>query len=211
MHSSDEEYRPSTSGSDVGSHTQRLLNSVRLEFSNYAQMNVSLTKDKKRYEFDYWKYSLAWKRVVDKSTHETSFHLIDRKHNNSKVLAYIRPIPLTDCEAEKERLDGGWIPQCMMWIADDGIVNGSKDVADAIIASGLIALVDDSIRSHFHSEESKLLLIPTSKNQMSALINEMFSRNDSKLEKDTGHAFMERQSRASRITSGSGRPSSRGH
>ena len=99
----------------------------------------------------------------------------------------------------------------MMWIADDGIVKASKDVADAIIASGLIALVDDSIRSHFHSEESKLLLIPTSKNQMGALINDMFSRNDSKLEKDTGHAFMERQSRASRITSGSGRPSSRGH
>ena len=211
MHSSDEEYRPTSSGSNGASHAQRLMNSVRLEFSNYAQMYVSLAKDKKRYEFDYWKYNLAWKRVVDKSTNETSFHLIDRKQNNSKVFAFIRPIPLTDSEAEEERFSGGWIPKCMMWIADDGIVDASKDVADAVVASGLIALVDDAIRSHFHSEESKLLLVPKSKHQMGALINEMFSRNDSKLEKETGHAFMERQSRTSRMTSGSGRPSSRGH
>lgn len=211
IHSSDEDYRPATSGSDMNAQEQPLTNRIKLEFSNYAQMDVSLSKDKKRYEFNYWKYELAWKRVVDKTTNEVFFHLIDRKQSNKRVLAYIRPIPLTDDEAEDERFSGGWIPQCMMWIADDSIVKAAKDVADAVVASGLMALVDDSIRTRFQSEESKLLLIPTSKHQMGSLINEMFSRNDSKLEREHESAYGNRQSKASRVTSGSVRPSSRGH
>jgi len=215
MHSSDEEYRPTSSGS-IKSQEQPLSNTIKLEFSNYAQMDVNLSKDKKRYEFDYWNGSYAWKRVTQKGSNEVSFHLVEKKQGNKKVLAYIRPIPLTDLEAADERDNGGWIPQCMMWIADAGVINESKDVSDAIVAAGLMALVDDSIRAHFHREESKLLLIPMSKLHMDVeyvgptrLINEMFNRKDSKLDSGSGHGFSDGASKHSRATSGSGRPSSR--
>jgi hypothetical protein len=216
MHSSDGEYRPTSSGSEAKGQDQPLSNTIKLEFSNYAQMDVNLTKDKKRYEFDYWKGNYAWKRVTQKGSNEVSFHLIDRKQSNKKVLAYIRPIPLTDLEAADERNNGGWIPQCMMWIADEGVINASKDVSDAIVAAGLMALVDDSIRARFHREESKLLLIPMSKLHMDVeyvgptrLINEMFNRKDSKLDSGSGHAFSDGASKHTRTTSGSTRPSSR--
>ena len=215
MHSTDEDYRPVSAGSAIKTPEQPLTNSIKLEFSNYAQMDVTLSKDKKRYDFDYWGYEFAWKRISQKGSNDVSFHLIDKKSSNKKVLAYIRPIPLTDDEAAVERKNGGWIPQCMMWIADDAIVRSSKDVSDAIVAAALMALVDDSIRSHFHSEESKLLLIP-SKLHMgvdyvgpSRLINEMFGRKDSKLDSQSEHAFRDGLSKGSRVTSGSVRPPSR--
>ena len=215
MHSTDEDYRPVSAGSATKAPEQPLTNSIKLEFSNYAQVGVNLTKDKKRYEFDYWGYEFAWKRISQKDSKEVSFHLIDKKSSNKKVLAYIRPIPLTDEEAKEERKNGGWIPQCMMWIADDAIVRASKDVSDAIVAAGLMALVDDSIRSHFHSEESKLLLIPSKLNMgveyvgPTRLINEMFGRKDSRLDSRSEHAFGDGPSKASRVTSASVRPSSR--
>lgn len=218
MHSSDEEYRPRSSGADVKTQEQPLSNTIKLEFSNYAQMDVNLSKDKKRYEFDYWNGSYAWKRVMQKGSDEVSFHLIDKKQSSKKILAYIRPIPLTDLEAADERDNGGWIPQCMMWIADEGVINASKDVSDAIVAAGLIALADDSIRARFHREESKLLLIPLSKLSLDVeyvgptrLINEMFNRKDSKRSSGSGHAFSDGMSKHSRAASASVRPSSRDH
>lgn len=215
MHSMDEDYRPVSAGSATNASEQPLTNSIKLEFSNYAQVDVNLNKDKKRYDFDYWGYEFAWKRISQKGSKEVSFHLVDRKSSSKKVLAYIRPIPLTDEEAAEERNNGGWIPQCMLWIADDAIVRASKDVSDTIVAAGLMALVDESIRSHFHSEESKLLLIP-SKLRMGVdyvgptrLINEMFGRKNSKLNSRSEHTFGDGSSKASRVTSGSVRPSSR--
>lgn len=216
MHSSDEEYRPTSSGSDGRAQEQLLTNCIKLDFSNYAKVAVNLSKDKKRYEFDYWKYEFAWKRVVDKTTNEKSFHLIDSRQNNKKVLAYIRQIPLTEFEAQEERFNGGWIPQCMMWIADEGIVDASKDVADAVVAAGLMALVDDSIRARFESDESKVLLIPNLQMGMeqvapARLINEMFSRKEGKVDSSHRHTVSAGQSRTRRATSGSSRPSSRDH
>jgi hypothetical protein len=107
-------------------------NTVKLEFSNYAQVAVTRTGGRglKRYEFEYWGVQYAWKRVVrtDNSTRSVSFHLT--KNGSDSVLAYIIPSPLTPAQAEEESIKGGWIPSCSMWLADESVVRGQKDVAE---------------------------------------------------------------------------------
>ncbi|EME44071.1 hypothetical protein DOTSEDRAFT_71767 [Dothistroma septosporum NZE10] len=176
-------------------------NIVKLEFSNYAQLDVRRAGNKanKRYEFEYWGTHYAWRRVVKKDNplKQFSYHLV--KSGREDVLAYIIPSPLTPGQAEEEQSKGGWIPPCSMWIADDSIVGGQKDVADVVIATGLMALVDDNIKARFHVRDSKQLLIPKLQTGMEyigpkRLINEMFKR--------------EGTSQHSRQPSSSSRPSS---
>ena len=189
MHSVDFDHddRPLSAGNDDTSQEQPPSNNIKLEFSNYAQVDVKRTgvKASKRYEFEYWGIHYAWKRVSrkDGSGRETSYHLT--KTGSDQVLAYIKPVPLTSRQTEEERNKGGWIPPCSMWIADERIIRSQKDVSDVILACGLMALVDDSIRTHFHSPDSKQLLIPVPKLSMGVeyvgpkrLINEMFNRKD---------------------------------
>jgi hypothetical protein len=163
-------------------------NSVRLEFSNYAQVEVKRVgaKGSKRYEFEYWGVGYAWKRVVRKDSgfKQVAFHLT--KTGGDRTLAVIEPLDLDGQEAKEERLSGGWIPPCEMQITDDKIIRSGKDVADSVVAAGLVALVDDSIRRHFHSEETKQLIVPVPRMNMGVeyigpkrLINEMFNRKDS--------------------------------
>ncbi|EGP87224.1 uncharacterized protein MYCGRDRAFT_72330 [Zymoseptoria tritici IPO323] len=158
-------------------------NTVKLEFSNYAQVAVTCSSGKggKEYLFEYWGKKYAWRRVVRKDNLGRSvfFHLI--KTGSEAVLAYIIPSPLTPAQVEEEHSKGGWIPSCSMWLADEPLVRGEKDVADVVIASGLIALVDNCIKERFHSKSSKQIVIP--KLQLGLeyvgpkrLINEMFKR-----------------------------------
>ncbi|CAK4024261.1 Hypothetical predicted protein [Lecanosticta acicola] len=156
-------------------------NTVKLEFSNYAQLDLRRTgrTGSKRYEFEYWGRQYCWKKAVHKEAQskDVSYHLI--KAGTDHVLAYIIPSPLTPAQAEEEQSKGGWIPPCSMWIADESIVRGQKDVADVIVASGLVALVDDSIRARFHSRDSQPLFIPKLGVEYvgpKRLINEMFKR-----------------------------------
>ena len=179
----DEDDRPTSYGQRSKPEETKSTNTVRLEFSNYAQVDVKRAgvTDSKRYEFEYWGTRYIWKRVSRKvrGHKETTYQLV--KSSSDNVLAYIKPLPLTSRQAQEELGKGGWIPPCSMWIADKNIVSSQKDVSDVVIASGLMALVDDSIRAHFHSENEKQLLIP--KLQMGVeyvgpkrLINEMFGR-----------------------------------
>ena len=190
MHSVDfdEDDRPKSAGKDSQTPEQSPTNNIKLEFSNYAQVNIKRTgvAGNKRYEFEYWGVDYAWKRVShkDRGSKGTSYHLT--RTGSDQVLAYIKPVPLTHRQVEEERNKGGWIPPCSMWIADERICRSQKDVADVVIACGLMALVDDSIHTHFHSVDSKQLLIPVSKLQMGVeyigpkrLINGMFKGKDS--------------------------------
>jgi hypothetical protein len=111
---------------------QQMTHTMKLEFSNYAQLDVTRVGAKagKRYEFDYWGESYAWKRIVQKKHDglETSFHLV--KAGSEQVLAYIMPIALSRSEAREEQAKGGWIMPCSMWIADESIVLSQKDVSE---------------------------------------------------------------------------------
>lgn len=136
---------------------------IALEFSNYAHVDVKRrgTKASKRYDFDYWGTNYFWRRMIKKDgeSREVSYHLVNG--NTTCTIAHIVPEPMTPRQAEEEAAKGGWIPSCSMWISDHEVLNaGLADVADVIVATGLIALVDDCIQRRFHRKKAVHLVLP---------------------------------------------------
>ena len=131
MHSVDFDDEP-LPALDEPKSQQQMTHTMKLEFSNYAQLDVTRVgaKAAKRYEFDYWGVNYAWKRIVQKKhdSLETSFHLV--RAGSEQVLAYIMPIALSRSEAREEEAKGGWIVPCSMYIADETIVQSQKDVSE---------------------------------------------------------------------------------
>ncbi|KAI9649782.1 hypothetical protein NHQ30_002363 [Ciborinia camelliae] len=126
-------------------------NTTKLEFANYAQVEVKRrgAKASKRYEFEYWGHSYSWKRVTEKDGEgkAISYHLF--KGDSGPAIAHIVPELRSPAQIREEDLVGGWVPPCQMWISDRSVWTAVTDVADVIISTGLIALVDDSITRHF--------------------------------------------------------------
>ncbi|MCJ1284546.1 hypothetical protein MMC26_003879 [Xylographa opegraphella] len=137
-------------------------NTTQLEFSNYAHLDLKRrgTKSSKRYEFDYWGTAYAWKRITTRNGQrkETSYHLYNTL--TSEAIAHIVPTPLTPTESRDEEEKGGWVPPCSMWISDEKTLRGLTDVADVIVATGLMALVDDCIKSRWHHKDRFQFPIP---------------------------------------------------
>ncbi|KAI9874051.1 MAG: hypothetical protein M1830_010250 [Pleopsidium flavum] len=154
-----ESSRPSSTGKKI---TPKSKNTIRLEFSNYAHVDVKAhgARASKRYEFEFWGINYAWKRIArrDGKFKEISYHLVNLQ--TGKPVAYIVPETLTTAEAEDEEAKGGWVTPCSMWISDEKVLRGVTDVADVIVATGLIALVDDSIHRHWHSKRGMHLTLP---------------------------------------------------
>ncbi|KAI9720267.1 MAG: hypothetical protein M1812_003085 [Candelaria pacifica] len=107
-------------------------NTIKVEFSNYAHVEVKRrgAKSSKRYDFEYWGIQYAWKRTVRKDGRfkEVSYHLVDG--DQGKAIAHIVPEPLTTAQAHEEFAKGGWVPPCSMWISDERIISGLTDVAE---------------------------------------------------------------------------------
>ncbi|KAI9753779.1 MAG: hypothetical protein M4579_005013 [Chaenotheca gracillima] len=186
-------------------------NTTKLEFSNYAQVDVKRrgTKSAKRYEFHYWGTTYSWKRVSrkDGSFQEISYHLVN---DRGAVMAHIVPVPLTTQQAREENARGGWVAPCSMWISDPSILGGLTDVADVIVATGLMALVDDSIKRRFHNKRSVQLLLPIpTKSPLKMeyvgpkrLIDEVFNRRSSSYGQDKQHDYQHHQHLPRRISNG---------
>ncbi|KAF2797343.1 hypothetical protein K505DRAFT_235800, partial [Melanomma pulvis-pyrius CBS 109.77] len=138
-------------------------NTIKLEFSNYAHIDVKRrgAKSNKRYSFEHWGASYSWKRVVNKERDQesVSYYLI-RADNEKEPLAHISPVRLTHDQAQEEAARGGWVPPCYMRMTDDGILSANTDISDVVIATGLMALVDDCIKRRFHTKQSTQLHIP---------------------------------------------------
>jgi len=151
--------------SDKSKKSQVPTNTIKLEFSNYAHVDVKRrgASSNKNYGFEYWGYSYTWKRRVrrDGQFEEVSYHLL--RNDKSTPLAHIVPVPLTTSQAHEERRKGGWIPPCSMWIKDEDIINALPDVADVVVSTGIIALVDDAIKRRWHSTRHRQLLLPLSR------------------------------------------------
>jgi hypothetical protein len=155
-------------------------NTIRLEFSNYAlvEVHTSGAKSSKQYDFEYWGSQYYWKRQVRRDGHfkAISYHLINAI--SDQPIAHITPEPLTRRQAMEEEYKGGWVPPCSLFITDQKAF--STDLADVIVATGLLALVDDCITRRWHSKSSMELYIPT-KNAADyitpkRLIDEIFNR-----------------------------------
>jgi hypothetical protein len=118
-------------------------NIIKLEFSNYAHVEVERhrTKNDKRWSFEYWGNTYHWIRAK----HSTNYLLINDLTGNKA--AQITPEVLSKREIAAETSRGGWCRPCSMIINDTKASDQAKtDLADVIMATGLIALTDDSIR-----------------------------------------------------------------
>ena len=106
-------------------------NTTRLEFSNYAHLEVRRrgTKASKRYDFEYWGAKYAWKRVAVASGNfkEISYHLHNTKTTAS--MAHIVPIPQSGSDLREESAKGGWVPPCAMML-EESVIDGSTDLAE---------------------------------------------------------------------------------
>lgn len=158
----EEDSRPKSAGFAKG-RALMPTNTIKLEFSNYAHIDVKRrgAKTNKRYAFEYWGHNYSWKRIVKKeSEHESVSYYLIRSDNEKEPLAHICPVRLSHDQAHEEAARGGWIPPCYMRITDDRILSSDSDISDVVIATGLMALVDDGIKRRFHSKQNTQLHIP---------------------------------------------------
>ncbi|KAI5868595.1 hypothetical protein GGS23DRAFT_38691 [Durotheca rogersii] len=127
-------------------------NTIKLEFSNYARVDVKRrgNKNNKRYEFEWWGHKYSWKRVSDKHTESVAFHLL--RDGQSTPVAHIVPEIRSPTQADADERAGGWVPPCHMWLSDQSLVDAATDVADIVIATGLIALVDNCIKERWQTK-----------------------------------------------------------
>lgn len=131
MHSLDD--RPVTPGHEPSAQPPASPNTVRLEFSNYAQTDVKRISSKghKRYEFAYWGNSYAWKQTVKKdgTSRRVCYNLT--KTGSDQVVARVLAIKQDQIQVEEERSKGGWIPPCTLRIVDEDTIDGqNKDIAE---------------------------------------------------------------------------------
>ncbi|KAG6040932.1 hypothetical protein E4U41_006584 [Claviceps citrina] len=122
-------------------------NRIKIEFGNYARVEVC-RRGSKRYGFEWWGHTYAWKRVVNKQLNTFSFHL--RRGDKRGVLAHIEQERQSPSQIEAEKRAGGWVPPCCMWF-QWSVITGPRDVAEIFVATGLVALVDDCIRQEWQS------------------------------------------------------------
>jgi hypothetical protein len=126
--------RPTTSERDTlkGTSVSLPTNTTKLEFSNYAQVDIKRrgAKSGKRYEFEYWGSQYAWKRSVKKdgTSSEISYYL--KTGDGDHSIARIVPEVMSSNQINEESAKGGWIPPCSMWITDEKIINNATDASE---------------------------------------------------------------------------------
>lgn len=106
-------------------------NTIKLEFSNYARVDVHRrgSSKNKRYEFEWWGHRYTWKRSIDKQLGSVSFHLI-RDGISEAPVAHIVPETRAPSQVLADESAAGWVPPCFMWIADESVLDAMTDVAE---------------------------------------------------------------------------------
>ncbi|KLU82576.1 hypothetical protein MAPG_01648, partial [Magnaporthiopsis poae ATCC 64411] len=170
-------------------------NIIKLEFSNYARVDIERrgksSSDSKRYDFEWWGHKYSWRRTTDKHTGAVSFHLLrdggaakKKGDSASSIVAHIVPETRSPIQVADDEEAGGWVPPCHMWINDESVLDAMTDVADVIVATGLIALVDDCIKERWQTP--KMHRIPMTSRTVNldsvgpkAFIRQVFGRRNS--------------------------------
>ncbi|TDZ58648.1 hypothetical protein CTRI78_v005237 [Colletotrichum trifolii] len=155
--------QPQRSPSFDSKHKPRpATKTLKLEFSNYARVDVTRAGSgaSKRYDFEWWGHKYTWRRVIDKNLNNAaSFHLV--KNNNADMaVAHIVPETRSPTQVIDDESAGGWVPPCHMWISDPSIVEAVTDVADVIVATGLMALTDNCIRERWGQKKAHRVTVP---------------------------------------------------
>ncbi|KAI1083575.1 hypothetical protein F5B20DRAFT_411326 [Whalleya microplaca] len=160
---------------------------IKLEFSNYARVDVRRrgNKSSKRYEFEWWGHNYSWKRVSDKLTGSVSFHLL-RDGNINAPVAHIVPETRSPNQVAIDEQAGGWVPPCHMWISDESILDAVTDVADVIVSTGLMSLVDNCVKERWQTKKIHRIGLPLTSKTLDvevisprAFVQQMFARRNS--------------------------------
>lgn len=120
-----------TSNNEHKQSRLRATKAIKLEFSNYARVDVERkgSKNSKRYEFSWWGHKYTWKRAVEKHLDGVvSFHLI--RDEQPIPVAHIVPETRSPTQVEDDERAGGWVPPCYMWINDKTVLEAATDVAE---------------------------------------------------------------------------------
>lgn len=123
---------PSEENLELGERGPALVDTILLEFSNYAHVELRRRGPgtAKRYEYEYWSTKYQWRRESRKEgdLREVSYYLVDTR--TSKTIAHMVPAILTPVEAVEEGSKGGWVPPCSLWINDPSVYERMPDVAE---------------------------------------------------------------------------------
>ncbi|KAI1265564.1 hypothetical protein F5Y18DRAFT_39502 [Xylariaceae sp. FL1019] len=130
-------------------------NKIKLEFSNYARVDVERRgHSTKKYEFEWWQHKYSWRKVMDKLTGTVSFHLF--RDGDNIPSAHMVPETRSPNQIAIDEDAGGWIPPYHFWISDQSLIDVQTDVADVVVATGLMALVDDCIKSRWQHNKKRV-------------------------------------------------------
>lgn len=157
---------------DESPPTNEPTDTILLEFTNYAHVDLQRQSYKglPSFAFEYWGVKYRWRRMGG----ETSGWYRLYRGRRSDAIAHVVSIPKTPSEVTCEKDKGGWVPACRLWISDPTVFCQMKDVADVIVATGVVALVDDAIRAHWPFEESG-----SRANQVPGMMDRMLFHRDS--------------------------------
>ncbi|RPB26003.1 hypothetical protein L211DRAFT_782257 [Terfezia boudieri ATCC MYA-4762] len=179
--------------SRYGSEEVKPSTAITMEFSNYAHVQVDRkgTKGSRKYDFEYWGKNYSWKRMIRKhpatGEDEISYSLLNNGTGN--IVASIIPDPAHSIDEE----GGEFVPACTFQFKEStqDLIQCSADAADVIMATGLMALVDDCIKRKYRTKKVVQLNIPlpmTSHLKMNMeyvgpkrLIDEVFNRRPTML------------------------------
>lgn len=110
-------------------------NTVTLEFSNYAHVQLTRkgTKMSRKYDFEYWGKNYSWKRLIRRlpatGEEEVSYQLVNNANNN--IVAVILPDPISPLSGPQNE-HGEFVPQCSFYMKDSPSdpIGGPSDVAE---------------------------------------------------------------------------------
>lgn len=122
----------SSNGESSSSSEPSLTDTILMEFSNYAHVEMKRrgASSTKRYEYEYWSTKYQWRCEArqEGDLREVSYHLVDMR--TSRTIAHLVPDILTPLEAIEERSKGGWVPPSSIWITDPSAYERMPDVAE---------------------------------------------------------------------------------
>lgn len=115
-------------------------NAIKLEFSNYAQLEMQCRgpRSSKHHDFQYWGTNYSWRRTAarDASGDAPSYQLISAE--TGRAVAHIAPDRQSPTQMQAEEAAGGWVPPCQMWITDQSVLHALTDVAEYVFPSPLL-------------------------------------------------------------------------
>lgn len=169
----DDEYFPEV---EEAGKVDAPTNITKMLFTNLAQVYVKRKGQKanKHWNFEYWGKVYEWRRIVESSGDQETFKYClyrQGEEDERKIIATIKPdTEVSEYQRRQEQRIGAWVPASTFKIHDLkalGREDARADLADVIVASGVIALTDDCIRRLLKAQKKQAKAKPEMKRSIS--------------------------------------------